>query len=748
MKLNTSVSLVVLHDATTPVATLQTALVEAGYKSLTFKPYQDLDDTWVVTDHPDVFLFAISTPDDSGFEALRASLTRYPDIPVVVLVPENIDPLVLSKTFQMGGLDYLSWEQEPPAVFQHVIQAAIERQRAIRADKTSIRTLVEHTADGILVVDDSGYVQFANPAAGRLFRCSPSELIGVSFGHPVVVGENTELCILQGNGQPITVEMRVVNVEWKGMSCCLASLRDITARRRVEEERDQFFQLSLDMLCVATLDGYFKRVNPAFNSILGYTTKELLEMPFIEFVHPDDRQKTQAEMDKLSAGYSSLYFENRYRCKDGSYRWLSWTASPPTQDGLLFAVARDVTEQKAIEHALREQAQIIEQIQDGVVSTDLDGIVISWNAGAERLFGYSASEALGQHIAFIYPEADREFFDREVFASLKECGSHRVEVRMRRKSGEVFDAFLSLFSLCDRNGEPIGIVGYSKDITERKQAEAALRKSEQLYRTLASNLPKTAAILFDHDLRFLMAEGPALVEQGFRKELIEGKTLWEVLPQQSINRLTPYYRAALAGQENVFESEFGEQTYYVHILPVRNEQGEIYAGLIVSQDITETKLAAKAEAEAEARAARTRQQQMELRSLAHFPHTHRPAADSRLNTALLHRTMPQVFDWLIQSYGQVLDRVLEQRAYKVEHDVSEELRAIADQLGQANAGPRDVIEIHLRTLKIKTDALNPAKNQAYADEGRLIVLELMGYLAGYYRSQLQDNLLPPDTTSS
>jgi PAS domain S-box-containing protein len=138
-------------------------------------------------------------------------------------------------------------------------------------------------------------------------------------------------------------------------------------------------------------------------------------------------------------------------------------------------------ERKLAEEALRRQAQIIGQIHDSVVSTSLDGYVTSWNRGAERLFGYSANEALGKHISFVYPEDERDFLEQEVIKPLQEKGEHEVEVRMRRKSGENFYAHLSLSLLRDTKGSVAGMIGYSTDITERKLAQDKLREStEQL----------------------------------------------------------------------------------------------------------------------------------------------------------------------------------------------------------------------------------------------------------------------------
>ena len=123
--------------------------------------------------------------------------------------------------------------------------------------------------------------------------------------------------------------------------------------RKTELERDNFFTISLDIMCIAGTDGYFKKVNPALTTTLGYLPEEFLVKPFLDFVHPDDRAMTVVEAGKLSTRSNTYHFENRYLCKNGLYKWLSWSSVPSTSDGLLYCAARDISIQKEADEQLR-----------------------------------------------------------------------------------------------------------------------------------------------------------------------------------------------------------------------------------------------------------------------------------------------------------------------------------------------------------------------------------------------------------
>src|SRR5262249_2853588 len=137
-----------------------------------------------------------------------------------------------------------------------------------------------------------------------------------------------------------------------------------------EADLREFVDLTLNLLCIAGTDGYFKHLNPAWETTFGYTTEELLSRPYLEFVHPDDRQATLAEAAFVASGRSTLSFENRYRCKDGSYKWLLWSAIVRAERGLIYAIAADVTERKCEEARLAAQYAVTRVLAEASALAD------------------------------------------------------------------------------------------------------------------------------------------------------------------------------------------------------------------------------------------------------------------------------------------------------------------------------------------------------------------------------------------
>ncbi|MEG4801752.1 PAS domain S-box protein [Microcoleus sp. ARI1-B5] len=269
------------------------------------------------------------------------------------------------------------------------------------------------------------------------------------------------------------------DILWDGLAI------DITELKQAQTERDRFFTISLDLLCIVGFDGYFRRLNPAWSNALGYSSAELFAKPMLEFVHPDDREATAAEGAKLIAGTSSISFENRYMCKDGSYKCLLWTASPFSEEGLIYSVGHDITSRKQAESQLQRQAVTMTAAYDGIAIFNDNKECIYSNDAYLKMYGLaSTSELYGKKWQMLYSKAENLFFELQIMPVLLQKGYCNIEASGQRSDGTKFPQELSLTMLA--GGEIISIV---RDITKRKQVESALRASQRRYQTLAEASP-------------------------------------------------------------------------------------------------------------------------------------------------------------------------------------------------------------------------------------------------------------------
>lgn len=254
---------------------------------------------------------------------------------------------------------------------------------------------------------------------------------------------------------------------------------------RAREELDKFFDLSLDMLCIAGTDGFFKRLSPSWQKKLGYSIEELTTAPFIDFVHPDDREPTIQEVEKLSVGVDTISFENRYRCKDGSYRHLSWNATSFVERQLIYAIGRDVTDLKQTEEALRRSEErfrlMVENVVDyAILTLDTDGHVKTWNAGAERIEGYRADEIIGKHFSRFYSRADVEAGKPQLELEVAAKEGRLLDEGWRvRKDGSTFWANVVITALRDDQGTLRGYAKLARDMTQNKLAQEAMSQAKE-----------------------------------------------------------------------------------------------------------------------------------------------------------------------------------------------------------------------------------------------------------------------------
>ncbi|MGB8969445.1 MAG: response regulator [Candidatus Sulfotelmatobacter sp.] len=244
------------------------------------------------------------------------------------------------------------------------------------------------------------------------------------------------------------------------------------------ETGSRFLDLSIDMFCIAGFDGFFKSLNPSFEKTLGFTTKELMAKPYLEFIHPDDRPATVVEKDGLKQGKATFAFENRYLCKDGSYKWLLWNAVSVSEQKAIYAVARDITARKRAEALLRESEERHRKLFDNNPHPtwvfDRETLrFLAVNAAAVQKYGYSRQEFLAMTIKDIRPPEDVPALVETVRA-LGEGSENSGVWRHRVKDGTIIDTENTSYALTflGRAARVVVVV----DVTQRKRDEAEKRE--------------------------------------------------------------------------------------------------------------------------------------------------------------------------------------------------------------------------------------------------------------------------------
>jgi PAS domain S-box-containing protein len=248
---------------------------------------------------------------------------------------------------------------------------------------------------------------------------------------------------------------------------------------------ERLFDSANVLPAIADFNGYLKRINKSWSRLLGYTEEELLSRPFVEFVHEDDVEATQKEAQKLGNRASeTVAFTNRCRCADGSYKWLLWHATSDIDDQRIYAVAHDDTPrrnaQDRLEHALTEVSDrearlsaVVGTAVDAIITIDAHGIIDTVNPAVESLFGYAASELIGQNVRILMPSPDRERHD-QYLANYMATGDRKIigigrEVVAQHKDGTPLPVELAVSEV--RIGDKPMFTGILRDISERKRIE-------------------------------------------------------------------------------------------------------------------------------------------------------------------------------------------------------------------------------------------------------------------------------------
>ncbi|GET43064.1 PAS domain-containing sensor histidine kinase [Microseira wollei] len=388
---------------------------------------------------------------------------------------------------------------------------------------------------------------------------------------------------------------------------------DITERRQAEtamRDSEERLRLALDAADMGIWDWNIltgaTSWSPNLEQIYGIKLDscEGSYEEFLGIVYEQDRARVTDAIRACLEEKQDYDVEFRVVASNGDIRWVrsrgrvvyDETGAPVRMAG----VDLDISNRQQAAAALQASERFIQSIADAVpgiiyIYDIIENRNIYCNHQASVVLGYTFAEIQQLGAAFfstvMHPDdlANIQAMLQK-FATTKDGEVIETEYRIRQKNGE-WRWFLSRDTVFLRNsdGSPQQILGTACDITSRKQTEAALRKSENLYRTLAQNFPNGIVLLFDSNLRYSLAEGQGLPLVGLDKETMEGKTIWEVFPPEICEELEPIYRSVLVGEEIAWEMSFRNRIGYVQALPVKNEQGEIFAGMMVVQDITERK---------------------------------------------------------------------------------------------------------------------------------------------------------------
>jgi hypothetical protein len=365
----------------------------------------------------------------------------------------------------------------------------------------------------------------------------------------------------------------------------------ISERDAAQETLSHFFDLSQNMLCVAGFDGYFKRINKAWSHVLGFSEAELLRAPFINFVHPDDREATLRESAKLAQGGVTISFENRYLTSTGEYRWLLWSAIGFSETEQIYATASDITARKHDEEALRLSRDLLEQrvaertwalaesearfkaIADYTYGWEIwigeDGTLRWVNPAVESVTGYSIGETMTMQdypLCLVIAE-DRTRVASEIVAARGGGSSNELEFNVRAKDGRTVPVSASYQAIRDAQGKLDGSRWSIRDISERRESQRRISDINARLETLVSSSP---AVIFccspDSDFRVTYISPNVERQMGLRPEQFTGKaSFWAENVHPDDAPIVFKHLEALSDRpkhSHEYRFKFGDGTYH------------------------------------------------------------------------------------------------------------------------------------------------------------------------------------------
>jgi PAS domain S-box-containing protein len=392
-------------------------------------------------------------------------------------------------------------------------------------------------------------------------------------------------------------------------------VKELEAFEAKREEKvvalEQLFDLSLDMLCVADMNAYFKHINNAFEKTLGYTKEELFKESFLHFIHPSDIASTIAEVEKLSLGEPTIYFENRYRCKDNSYKWLAWTSMPNLEHGLMYAVARDITEHKVAAQALFESEERYRLLFNSMLSgfalheiiydkngKPCDYRFLDLNPAFERLTGLRRIDILGKRVREVLPKIETFWINTygEVVLSGKPVHFENYI--------EELDRYYEVVAFRPQKNQ---FAVTFTDITARIRSEEGLRESEERYRLLADNI-RDVIWLRDMNLNLKYISPSVMSQRGYTVEEAMALKLEENWTPDSFKKVREVFLEELEIEKNKKKDMNRSRTIEIEanckggstiwteakMTFLRDKDGEPIGIIGATRDITERKEAKEA----------------------------------------------------------------------------------------------------------------------------------------------------------
>ncbi|WP_323191101.1 PAS domain S-box protein [Halostella sp. PRR32] len=358
--------------------------------------------------------------------------------------------------------------------------------------------------------------------------------------------------------------------------------------KRYKEYSDDIFAAVDDLFYVVDRAGNFQRWNESLNRVTGYSDVEIESMQPLEFVAEPDR-------DTLANGMAELFETGSSRVeadiltKDGEripYEFVASGLEAPDGTPVLAGIGRDITDRRERDRELAKYERIVETIDDGIYVVDENGHYTMVNDAYTELTGYTREELLGEHATRIVDEATIERAS-ELRAEMADgnAASPTLATTIRTADGNRVPVEVTFTSLpTDGGQERVGVV---RDVTEREKQRRKLEKSERRYRTLVENFPNGAVGLFDENLRYTAVGGGLLDVSSVDSEERIGNSVYDIYPDEIVEEVEPYFNAALDGESHSFETDYHDRHLFAHTLPIRNADDEVFAGMLVVQDVTE-----------------------------------------------------------------------------------------------------------------------------------------------------------------